>query len=182
MTISRIWKVICSNVTLEILFYLHLMRSDAVVHVVVMWCILSGGWHRFVWGTFGSPLVFSVPSLAFKLLIFLSSSSFFLSLAILTLHFSFFFSFFLFYFDAQCIFGALCIFWALDGNLETISFYFTVMCVCIYIYHVFICLNYDDRLPLIATRTFVFCLTFAIWSTSLSLVEVIHILLGVCTT
>ena len=134
-------------------------------------------------GLLGFPLVFSFPSLAFKLLIFISSSSLFLSLAILILHFSFlFFSFFFFLVPSVFlgfIFGALCIFWALDCNLETISFYFTVTYIYIYIYHVFVCHNYDDRLPLIATQTFVFCLTFAIWSTSLSLVEVIHILLGV---
>ena len=85
-------------------------------------------------GLLGFSLVFSFPSLAFKLLIFISSSSLFLSLAILTLHFSFlFFSFFFFLVPSVFfgfIFGALFIFWALDGNLETISFYFIV----IYIY------------------------------------------------
>ena len=135
-------------------------------------------------GLLGFPLVFSFPSLAFKLLIFISSSSLFLSLAILTLHFSFLFIFFFFLVPSVFlgfIFGALCIFWALDGNLETISFYFIVIYIYIYsyLYHVFVCLNYDVCLPLIATRTFVFCLTFAIWSASLSLVELIHILLGV---
>ena len=134
-------------------------------------------------GLLGFSLVFSFPSLAFKLLIFISSSSLFLSLAILTLHFSFlFFSFFFFLVPSVFlgfIFGALFIFWALDGSLETISFYFIVIYIYSYLYHVFVCLNYDVCLPLIATRTFVFCLTFAIWSASLSLVELIHILLGV---
>ena len=146
MTILRIWKVICSNVTLEILFYMHLMQTAM--------CML---WPRGAFwvvdgivlfeGLLGFPLVFSFPSLAFKLLIFISSSSLFLSLAVLTLHFSFIFFFLFFFFFLVpsvflgFIFGALCIFWALDCNLETISFYFTVIYIYIYIYISCVCLS-----------------------------------------
>ena len=43
MTI-RIWKVSCSDMTLGIPFYSHLMRNGGAVSVVATWRIPSGGY------------------------------------------------------------------------------------------------------------------------------------------
>ena len=43
MITTRICKVSCLDVTLEIPFHSHLMCSGGAVHVVATWCASSGG-------------------------------------------------------------------------------------------------------------------------------------------
>ena len=89
MTI-RIWKVSCSDMTLGIPFYSHLMRSGGAVSVMATWRIPSGGYLCVVRGAFGFPASFQFSRLGFlkNFSLFLSSSSpFHLSL------FSYFYAF-----------------------------------------------------------------------------------------
>ena len=64
MTI-RIWKVSCSDMTLGIPFYSHLMRSGGAVSVVATWHIPSGGYLCVVRGAFGFPTSFQFSRLGF---------------------------------------------------------------------------------------------------------------------
>ena len=74
MTTIRIWKVSCSDMTLGILFYSHLMCSGGVVSVVAMWRNCSRGCLCVVQGAFGFPAGFSLLGLVFlkKLFTFFS--------------------------------------------------------------------------------------------------------------
>ena len=77
MTIIRIWKVFCSDVTLGISFHSHLKCSGDAIHVVATWRAPSGGCLCLVRGAFGFPTGFQFSKLGFlkNFSLFPSSSS-----------------------------------------------------------------------------------------------------------
>ena len=77
MTIIRIWKVFCLDVTLGIPFHSHLMCSGGVIHVVATWHAPSGGCLCLFRGAFGFPTSFQFSKIDFlkNFSLFPSSSS-----------------------------------------------------------------------------------------------------------